>query len=387
MSEHKNPWGNNNQTPPDLDEVIGDLKNKFGNMFGGNGKTNNAKIINNKNFNTSKIKYLVLLAIIIWLFSGIYIIDPAENGIIKRFGKFVEQTTEGPHWHIPYPIENVTIVNVSEIRKIEIGFRKVNSRTRKFVRNIASESLMLTKDSNIVNATFEIQYNISDAKNYLFNVHSPEKTLEQVANSVIREVIGKHNMDYIITEGRADIAQEIKLTAQKLLDYYNIGLHIKTINFNSAQAPDQVQAAYSDVTKAKTDKERYINQAEAYKNDILPKARGASARIIEEANAYKSKVISKSEGEAARFDNILIEYSKAPKVTKERLYRETMEEVFSKTSKIVLDSKNNSLMYLPIDKIIKNNTTKNTANDMANDNQDKTTNVNVRNVFRNRGGQ
>lgn len=397
MNNNQSPWGGNasgSQSPPDLEEVINDFKNKFSNIFGGN-KGDNAEIISGKSPVTGKFKFIIILLLSIWMLSGIYIIDPAERGVVMRFSAFVEQTAQGPHWHLPYPIETVTVVNVSESRKIEVGFRNlINKYGAKVTRKIPAESLMLTKDGNIVDASFEIQYNISSAKEYLFNVLYPEKTLEQVVNSAIREVVGIHKMDFIITEGRAEIAQEVKKKSQELLDNYKVGLHINTVNFHSAQAPEQVQSSYSDVTKSKTDKKRYINQAESYANDILPKANGASARQIEEANAYKSQVVSKSEGEASRFEKILLEYEKAPVVTKKRLYLETLEKIFANTSKVINDSKAGSIMYLPIDKLINNkanNTRVNNVNGepMNSDSNSKNanSNSNIRNVFRNRGGK
>ena len=391
MNNNQDPWsGNNDQRPPDLDDVINEFKSKFSGFMGGSGnKDNNDGAVINKN-HAGKFKYIFIIAIIVWLLSGFYIIDPAERGVIKRFGSFVEITKSGPHWHIPYPVETVTVVNVSEVRIAEIGFRSLkNNNGSKFSRKMLSESIMLTSDGNIVDASFEIQYTINDAKYYLFNVKNPEKTLNQVANSAIREVIGKHKIDYIITEGRGSIAQEVKEKSQKLLDFYKVGLRINTVNFKSAQAPDQVQAAYSDVTKAKTDKKRFVNQAQSYANDIIPRARGKSARVLEEANAYRAEVIAKSEGEANRFLQILSEYEKSPVVTKERLYRETLENVFSKTTKIITGSNNNSLMYLPIDKLINNKQQEQIQEKNFNTTNNNNTggSTNIRSAFRNRGGE
>lgn len=344
-----NSWGDG-QTPPELDEVIKEFKGKFGNLFGNDKSDSKSK----KTIKppSAIFKYIFILVLLIWISSGIYIISPAEKGVVLRFGAFQEETSQGPHWHIPYPIENVYVVNVSDVQKVEIGFRETDNQSRKLTRKILSESLMLTKDGNIVDVSFQIQYNINSAKNYLFNVYNPKQTLVQISNSVIREVVGKHNMDYVITDGRTDITNTVKEKAQNLLNAYQTGLYISSVNYISSQVPEQVQAAYSDVTKAKTDKKRYINQAESYANDILPKARGKSSRIIAEADAYKSQVTSKSEGESDRFIRILAEYEKSPKVTKERLYRETMESVLSKTGKVIVDSKANSMIYLPIDKLL-----------------------------------
>ena len=393
----QNPWGgnNNNQSPPDLDEAINELKAKFGSFFGGNNNGNgeDAKIVNDSNsgFPSSpiKFKYVFILLAIIWLGSGFYIVDPAEKGVVFRLGAVTGEVGGGPHWHLPYPIEKVEIVNVSEVRIAEIGFRNlINNSGASFTRNVPTESIMLTSDGNIVDASFEIQYTVDDLKYYLLSVKAPEETLVQVANSVIREVIGKNKIDYIITDGRAEIASKIKINSQILLDFYKVGLHINTVNFKSAQAPSQVQEAYSDVTKAKTDKERYINQSQSYANDIIPKARGKSARMIEEATAYKSQIVSKSEGETNRFLQLLGEYQKSKEVTRERLYRETMEEVFANTSKIITSGNSNSLMYLPIDKLIANSRNANNENSDTNTIESQNNDsLNLRNAFRNRGSK
>jgi membrane protease subunit HflK len=243
---------------------------------------------------------------------------------------------------------------------------------------------MLTKDENMIDAKFAVQYKVNDAQAYLFNVAKPDTTLRQVSESAIRQVVGQNTMDYILTEGRVNIADNIKERSQELLDLYKTGLFITTVNMQDAQPPEQVQDAFSDAVKAREDKQRLINEAETYANDILPKSRGLAARLLEESKAYKSKVVSKSEGESSRFKQILAEYIKAPVVTKERLYRETMESVLATTSKVLVDSKANSMMYLPIDKLIDTKqlnakvTIQETANKTENSN-------NTRNVFRNRG--
>ncbi len=408
MSNQNNPWGNNsgnNQTPPDLDQVIDELKQKVSGLFGGrkpSGNSNNSG--GDNNFNNSdnasvigdkfpsfngKIKYIIAILLVIWLLFGFYIIEPAERGVVTRFGEFTTETREGIHWHLPYPIESVQIVDISQNRTREIGYREVlGANGQKFSRKIPAESLMLTKDGNIVDVGFKIQYNILNAKDYLFNVLDPERTLDQAANSAIREIIGKQNIDYILSENRSDISPFVKEKTQDLLDDYRVGLNIINVNFSSAQAPDQVQEAYSDVTKAKTDKERFINQAQAYANEILPQARGQAARIIEEANAYKSQIVAKSEGESFRFLQILQEYEKAPEVTKERLYREAMEEVFANTSKVVIGGDSNSMMYLPLDKLINNRTTTrdlvNTQQATEDGSNTQKSNPNLRNLLRNR---
>ena len=356
MSQKQNgaemAWNdNNNQTPPELDEVIKDFKNKFSNTFGGGSSSNNTGA---SKLAKGSFKYVLILAVLVWLLSGIYIVDPAERGVVLRFGAFQTSTTQGPHWHIPYPIESVYKVNVEQVRATEIGFR--NSQNS-YSGGVSSESLMLTKDENMVDVNLAVQYKIVDAKAYLFNVYQPELTLSHVVQSVIRQVVGDNTMDHVLTTGRDQVAQEVKTASQALLNDYGVGLMITAVTMQDAQPPIQVKASFDDVVKAREDEQRYINEARAYANDIVPKARGASQRIMAEAEAYKSQVVSKSEGEAYRFTQILTEYLKAPEVTKERLYRETLEDVLSSTNKVIVDSSSNSLMYLPIDQLINSNRT------------------------------
>ncbi len=345
---NKNPWGGNNQTPPELEEVIKDFKNKFNTRFGG-GSSGSGKGGVSKAAKGS-LKYFVILAVLLWLLSGIYIVDPAEKGVVLRFGAYQNTTDQGPHWRIPYPFESVYKVNVEQIRATEIGFRNIQNSS--YSGAVSSESLMLTKDENMVDVKLAVQYKIADAQAYLFNVFNPELTLSHVVQSVIRQVVGDNTMDHVLTTGREQVAQEVKSASQGLLNEYNTGLVITAVTMQDAQPPIQVKAAFDDVVKAREDEQRYINEAKAYANDIVPKARGASQRLIAEAEAYKSQVVSKSEGEAYRFNQILEEYLKAPVVTKERLYRETLEEVLGSTSKVIVDSNSDSLMYLPIDQLI-----------------------------------
>ncbi|BAS67734.1 MAG: FtsH protease activity modulator HflK [Gammaproteobacteria bacterium] len=377
---NKNPWGGNGQTPPELDDVIKDFKDKFSGIIGG-GKPNE-KGVQSITPSTGGMKYIFLVGILLWVLSGIYIIDPAEKGVVLRFGAFQEETSQGPHWHLPYPIETLSRINVEQIRTAQIGYRDAVSNRRG--GNVSSESLMLTKDENMIDAKFAVQYKINDVQAYLFNVDNPNLTLRHVVESAIRQVVGKNTMDYILTEGRVDIADSIKEKSQELLDIYQAGLIITTVNMQDAQPPEQVQAAFSDAVKAREDKQRLINEAQTYANDILPKSRGKAARLLEEAKAYKSKVVSKSEGEASRFGQILAEYAKAPEVTRERLYRETMESVLANTSKVVVDSKANSMMYLPLDKLINSNNNTRVTIQGAQPQQVRSKGDSIRNVFRNR---
>ncbi|MDC1318466.1 FtsH protease activity modulator HflK [Candidatus Thioglobus sp.] len=353
MSKNQNgasmAWNdNNNQTPPELDEVIKDFKNKFNSTFGGksSGSSSAGKAAK------GSFKYIFILAFIVWMATGIYIIDPAERGVVLRFGAFQTSTTQGPHWHIPYPVESVYKVNVEQVRSAEIGFRNAQNS---YSGGVSSESLMLTRDENMVDVKLAVQYKIANAQDYLFNVSNPELTLSHVVQSIIRQVVGDNTMDFVLTTGRDQVAQEVKMASQALINDYGLGIQITAVTMQDAQPPVQLKAAFDDVVKAREDEQRYINEARAYANDIVPKARGASQRLLAEAEAYKSEVVSKSEGEAYRFSQILTEYTKAPGVTKERLYRETLEDVLGNTNKVIVDSNSNSLMYLPIDQLINSN--------------------------------
>ena len=338
----------NNQTPPELDEVIKDFKNKFNSTFGGKSSGNSGASKAAK----GSFKYIFILAFIVWMATGIYIIDPAERGVVLRFGAFQTSTTQGPHWHIPYPVESVYKVNVEQVRSAEIGFRNAQNS---YSGGVSSESLMLTRDENMVDVKLAVQYKIANAQDYLFNVSNPELTLSHVVQSIIRQVVGDNTMDFVLTTGRDQVAQEVKTASQALINDYGLGIQITAVTMQDAQPPVQLKAAFDDVVKAREDEQRYINEARAYANDIVPKARGASQRLLAEAEAYKSEVVSKSEGESYRFTQILTEYTKAPGVTKERLYRETLEDVLSNTNKVIVDSNSNSLMYLPIDQLINSN--------------------------------
>jgi membrane protease subunit HflK len=273
---------------------------------------------------------------VVWLASGIYIVEPAERGVEMRFGAYSEVTQPGPHWHIPYPIEEVVEVNVDELS----SFRH--------------KAEMLTKDENIVDVELTVQSRIQDAADYLFQDQSPEKTLRDVTETVVRETIGQSNLDFILTEGRGAVAQTIKERTQGLLNQYKTGLEVTSVNMQPAKPPDQVKDAFDDAIKAREDKERLENKAEAYANEVLPRARGEAARVVADANAYRDRVVAEAEGETSRFLAVLAEYQKAPAVTRERLYLDAVQEVLGAASLVLLDVKGgNNLMYLPLDRIIK----------------------------------
>ncbi len=294
------------------------------------------------------VQFVAIAAVVLWLASGFYIVDEGNRGVELRFGAYTDTTEPGPHWHIPYPVEEVIKVNIARQQLIEIGYRSSSSRND---GSVPSEALMLTKDENIVDIRLAIQYQIKDARNYLFNVDNPVSSLKQAAQSAERSIIGKNSMDYVLTEGRSDIVAKIQVLTQRILDDYKSGISITSVNLQDAQPPEQVQSAFEDAIKAREDKQRLINEAQAYANEIIPKARGLAVRKIQEAQAYKQKVIATATGDINRFNQLYVEYKKAPEVTRKRLLIESMESVLSKTDVVMLDGlQNNNLLYLPLDK-------------------------------------
>lgn len=352
----KDPWGGDDQGPPDLDEVVRQIQDKLRAMFGikgggrrprdgGEGGDGGGR------FASLGIGALVLVALALWGISGFYTVDQADRGVVTRFGSYVDTTQPGLHWHLPFPIEKVEVVNVEAIRNVEIGYR--SGLTGQGSRSLNNEALMLTQDENIVDLKLAVQYKVKDAKDYLFNVKDPDETLHQATESAIREVVGKSKMDFVLTEGRNEIVTVAAKLTQDILDRYQSGLLITSLNMQDAQPPEEVQDAFNDAVKAREDEVRFKNEAEAYANDILPKARGAAARVLEDADAYKSQVTLHAQGDAQRFLSILAEYEKAPEVTRKRLYIDTVQEVMGKTSKAVVDVKGgNNLVYLPLDRLM-----------------------------------
>jgi len=345
----KDPWGNRgNDGPPDLDEVVRNMQQKLGGLFGGKGGSSGGN--NRSGQGRFGIGLLVAIAVIVWLLSGIYIVEAPERGVVLRFGQFATSTMPGPHWHLPYPIERVEVINVEEIRTVEIGYRSTGVAN---TNSIPSESLMLTKDENIIDLKIAAQYRIQDAADYLFNVRNPDIILRQMMESAVRETVGRSNMDFVLTEGRSAIANSTEQLLQSMLDVHEAGLLVTSVNMQDVQPPEQVQAAFADVVKAREDEVRQINQAEAYSNDILPKARGQAFRIVQEAEAYKSQVVAKAEGDASRFTQVMGEYDKAPRITTERLYLDAMESVYSRSQKVMVDVENggSNVLYLPLDRL------------------------------------
>lgn len=342
--DNRDPWGNgSNDSPPDLDDVIKDIKRKLGGLFGGDPSNDNNSSDDGRSITLGLI---ILVVFIVWIISGTYIVQPAENGVEMRFGAYTETTKPGLHWHLPYPIERVEKVDVARIRTATVGFGQTGG-------SVSSESLMLTKDENIIELKTEVQFHIKDAANYLFNVVNPDLTLRQMTESAVREIVGKTTMDEVFKTGRAAMAKQAEVELQSLLESYGTGLVVTNFNMPDIQPPPQVQGAFADVVKADADKESRINQAKAYAKDVVPKARGKATRIEQEAEAYKNKVIAKASGESSRFSQVLQEYEKAPDITKERLYLDTMESIYTKSRKILIDlsKDSNNILYLPLDRM------------------------------------
>ncbi len=353
--DKKDPWsGRGDQKgPPDLDEAIRSLQEKLGKFFGGGNGDNEGSPRNFSFGNSTKsLGFLAALVIILWGLSGFYIVDEGNHGVETRFGKYIGTTQSGLNWRFPAPIEQVDIVNVKQQRFIEIGYRSGGSE--QVTGSVPKEALMLTKDENYVDVRLAVQYQVKDAKQFIFNVVNPALTLKQVTESSLRGVVGSSAMDFVLTQGRSEIVTLIKKELQEVMDSYQSGIQITSVNLQDAQPPEQVQNAFEDAIKAREDQQRLINEAEAYSNDVVPKARGAAARKMQEAEGYKEQVIAQAEGETNRFSKLLAEYLKAPEVTRKRLYIESMEAVLSETSKVLVDTKGNDLLYLPLDKIMQN---------------------------------
>lgn len=361
--DKKDPWsgGGDSKGPPDLDEAIRLLQEKLKKIFGGDSQNNNGGGSDVPNNSAKSLGFFLGGAVILWGLSGFYIVDEGNNGVETRFGQYIGTTQSGLNWHLPTPIEQVTIVNVKQQRFIEVGYRSVGSG--QLTGSVPKESLMLTKDENYVDVRLAVQYQVKDAKSFIFNLANPVTTLEQVTQSAQRGVVGSSKMDYVLTEGRSEIVTLIKKEIQEVMDSYHSGVLVTSVNLQDAQPPEQVQNAFEDAIKAREDEQRLINEAQAYANDVVPRARGAAARKLQEAEGYKEQVIAQAEGETARFSKLLTEYNKAPEVTRKRIYLETMESVLGQSNTVLVDVKNgNNMMYLPLDKLVsvpQNNTLSN----------------------------
>jgi len=336
---NKDPWGRNKNNSS-LDGVFKDFKKTIDDLLG-----SGSSVPPSPKKSAGLLSGIILA---IYFLSGIYIVNDGERGVVLQFGSFNEITMPGPHW-IPRFIQSVEIVDVSKIRSVQ------------------QKAVMLTEDENIVSISFAIQYDIKDASDFIFNLREPDITVSQAGESAIREVMGQNTMDFIITEGRTKVAEDTKGLLQNVLDTYGAGVNVQSLNILEAQPPEQVQDAFSDAIKAREDEQRYINEAEAYRNEIIPLARGQAKQMLEQAIAYKVKLINAAEGEASRFTQLYSEYKKAPAVTKERLYLEAVESVLSNSSKVMIDVEGgNNMMYLPLDQLINRNQPKIANQDSGN---------------------
>ena len=345
----KDPWGQRkrDQGPPDLDQIVRNIQRKLGGLWGGGPGRGGAGGGHMGRFSFSAI---LIAVVALWMASGFYMIRQGERGVVLEFGRNVAVTEAGLHWHFPFPIETVDKVNVQRVYVVQIGYRSSDRASGS--RKVPGESEMLTGDENIIDIELAIQYKIKDPVAFLFDVRDPTETIIQAAQSAVREVVGQAKMDFVLTNGRSVVAQETQTLLQKILDKYHCGIHIVTVQMQDARPPQQVTAAFEDAVKARDDEHRVIDQAQAYARDIIPRAKGAAAGMVLEAEGYRASVIAKAEGNASRFGQIVTQYDKAPKVTRERLYLQTMQKVLSSTTKVFVDlPRGNNVIYLPLDRL------------------------------------
>ena len=353
----KDPWGGGrkggDQGPPDIDEVVRNLTKKFNSLFGGgsgSGSTGSSSS-GGGGLSAGLIAGLVLVVAVVWAFMGVYIVDAAERGVVLRFGKVLDATVgPGLHWNPPL-IDEVSLVNVSEL----------NAKTYE-------NRAMLTTDENIIDIAVTVQYLIQDPVKYVIAVQDPELSLDNASESAIRHVVGGNFMDQILTTGRDRIAADVQERLQNYMNVYNTGILVSQVNVVDAQPPDAVRPAFDDVIRAREDEQRVQNQAQQYSNQIIPEARGEAQRRIESANAYKEQVVAQATGDASRFDQLLTEYVKSPEVTRQRLYIDSIEDVMTASSKIMVDVQGgNNMLFLPLDKLMEQSTSSIDANSSNND--------------------
>ncbi len=351
MSLNDPQWGKRGRSgPPDLDEIWRNVNRRLNELLGrrepeggGDGGGGAPRF----SFPFGGVGLLVALVLVVWLASGFYIVDEGRRGVVTRFSKYTETTSSGPHWHLPYPVESVDVIDFSKIKTVEIHG---NAPSNHAARGL----LLVTDDENIIDALFAVQYRLKDAKDYVFDTKNPDDVLVQVASTAISEVVGRSQMDFVLYEGRGEIAKKVEDLMQEMLDRYGTGIQIQSVSLQDAQPPEQVRPAFDDAVKASQDKERQKNEGQAYANDIVPRARGLASRLLQEADGYNARVTQEAEGNASRFKQILVEYNKAPAITRERLYLDMMQSVLGNTSKVLIDQKgSNNLLYLPFDQLLK----------------------------------
>ncbi len=352
----RRPKGNGDG-PPDLDEVWRDFNNRIGAIFGrkGGGNGNNRPPSRGGLTPPSArgtrigVGVVAVVAVGLWLASGFYIVQEGQVAVVTQFGKYKNTTQAGFQWRMPFPIQNQEIVNVSQLRTFEVGFRG-GSRNK-----VLTESLMLTTDENIVDMQFVVQYRLraDGAPDYLFKTRDPDESVRQVSEAAMREVVGRKTMDFVLYEGRTTVANEVQALMQQILDRYQTGIQVSTVAIQNVQPPEQVQAAFDDAVKAGQDRERQINEGQAYANQVVPLAAGQASRMIEQSEGYKAKVVGDAQGNTSRFTSILGSYEKAPEVMRQRMYLESMQDIFTRASKVMVDTKsNNNMLYLPLDKLM-----------------------------------
>jgi membrane protease subunit HflK len=350
--QHQNQDGKKpGEGPPDLDQLWRDFNQRLNRLFGnkgGGGRGDDGGGFG-PDMKGAGIGIGLIGAIVafLWLVSGFFIVQEGQTGVVMTFGKYSHMTPAGFNWRWPYPIQSHEIVNVSQVRTIEVGYRS------SFKNKQPRESLMLTDDENIIDIQFAVQYTLKNAADWVFNNRDQEETVRQVAETAIREIVGRSKMDFVLYEGREKVALDVSQLMQQILDRYSSGVQITNVTMQNVQPPEQVQVAFDDAVKAGQDRERQKNEGQAYANDVIPRARGAASRLLQEAEAYRSRVVANAQGDASRFKQVLVEYQKAPAVTRDRMYLETMQQIFANTTKIMVDSRNgNNLLYLPLDKLI-----------------------------------
>ncbi len=335
----RNPWGGGgnkpDQGPPDLDEVLRNLQRRLSSLFGGSGGRNSPTGGGGGGSGFSFGTIAVIL-LVVWALTGFYQVDAAERALVFRFGKHVETTMPGPRWHLPWPFESKQIVNIQTIS------------------SFSDQTRMLTADENLVEINLEVQYRRANPLDYAFNVLRPDETLEEVSESAIRETVGRSTLDNVLESGRQEIVERTKELIQRTLDAYKTGIEVTTVNLQDVRVPTDVRPAQEDAIRAREDRSRASSEAQAYANDLIPRARGEAVRRLEDAQAYRAAVVAEAQGETQRFLQLLTEYERAPNVTRERLYIETVEQVLASSKKILIDTKssNGSLIYLPIDKLL-----------------------------------
>ena len=339
--------GGGNQGPPDLDELWRNFNRRLSELFGRRRGGDEPPRGPSARGLGGGAGVLIALVLVVWLASGFYIVVEGTRGVVLTFGRYSNETASGLRWRMPWPIQSHEIVNLAQVRTLEVGYRN-NVRTK-----VLKESLMLTDDENIVDLQFAVQYLVKDARDFVFNVRRPDESAMQIAETAVREIIGKNRMDAILYETQVDVANRARDLMQQIHDRYGTGITVSTVTIQNAQPPEQVQAAFDDAVKAGQDRERQKNEGQSYANDVVPRARGTAARLQQEADGYRQRVIANAEGDASRFKQVLTEYAKAPAVTRERIYIETMQQILTATSKIMMDYRGSgNLLYLPLDKLM-----------------------------------